>query len=156
MIEENTKKQRRRPWHAKYHDDIPTIYYNLRAEGCTIANCAKKLGVSVKTINDWANDETKPDFMEAHEAGKDVFQSYYEDKLTSFIEKSCTPAQKDLVKFVLATQCREQWAETKSQTIEITDKTKDMDDDKFKEFVSSKLRQLLKLSPELEVVGKDK
>lgn len=143
----------KKPWLSSYDENMPALYYQYRAQGLTISAVAKKLGVTKSTIYAWKSDSSKPEFKEAFEAGQDAAQAHYEEKLKEFIESGeCKPAQKDLIQFMLRTQFKEDWAESRNQTIEITDRTKNLNDDNFKQLVTTELKRLLKLRPDLEII----
>lgn len=152
-----TKKIRRQPWRSAYTEDMPLKLYEMRSEGKTMSQVAKALGVTKKTLYNWANDPDKEEFKEALEAGFEASQAWHEDLIYDIIAgtKDCKGAQKDLIQMKMRTHFREDWAEKRESTININDQTKTLTDAELDEKVEMMLNKALKLPPKLKEVKKE-
>lgn len=149
--------RRKRPWASKYTEDTPELYYKHRSEGKTVAQTAKALGTTAKTLYAWADDPNKPEFTEAFKAGHEAHQAWTEDLvhgcLTGAIDMK--GARADMLKFKLRTIFRETWAEKKESTININDQTKNLTNEELDEKLEQFLNKALGKGPNLKVVNKE-
>lgn len=150
------KTTRKRPWQSKYTDDMPEKFLDCRKQGKSIVQAASTLGVSRRTLEKWAKDESKPEFMQAYEIGFDAYQTYFENIVDQIIvdpEHKCTSARKDLLLQKLKSQFSKDWTEHKRTELTIHDETSNLSDDELKERIQKMVKAQLGLKPDLKVVN---
>lgn len=136
--------KRTQPWNSQYTEDSGEIYYEHRKNGLTLAQAAREMRVSVATLLKWSNDDKKLDFQLWWEEGKIAYQAYLEDYIRKVLsgELKFTSVQEKLLSFTLRTHYREDWAERRETTLEITDKTKELTDGQLTAKLVDKLKRL--------------
>ena len=146
MIRKEPKPARKRPWQSKFTDKTSEDYYNLRAQGYTMAQAAKRLGTTRRTITNWSKDPEKPEFQEAFKAAEEAHLAWCEDRVHNILTgaEKATASQIDLLKFKLRARFREDWAEKKESTININDQTKNLSQKEFDDKVSEAIDTLFK------------
>lgn len=149
----STKKIRK---DSKYDPKIGQRLYELQSKGKSLVQVAKDVGVSRNTLYVWSQDETKPEFQEWYESAKEAYQAFYENFLDNAIVglEKLTGVQEKLLTFKMRTQFKEDWAEHRTSTININDETKRMSDADLEQAIMAKIKQTLKLKPDLKVVDK--
>jgi len=65
-----TEKPKKIGQPTKYQETFPELLLAMAADGMSDCQIARKLGVGRTTLNNWANDDTKPEFKAAWEDGK--------------------------------------------------------------------------------------
>lgn len=146
--------KRVRPWNSPYNDDIGPQLYELRKQGKTMAQCARELNIAYDTLMRWRNDEDKKDFANWYQEGHVAFQAFLEDKVMAALSgDKITPTQEKLLSFTLRTHYREEWAEKRETSLEITNNVKNIPDNKLSNLILDKLRKLgYDVEPQLEVI----
>jgi hypothetical protein len=96
-----------------YRPELSKVFLDLSKLGKNITQIAAELRVTTRTLDMWANDETKPEFKEAYELGRLYREAFWmkkgEDNLTN-------PAFKEgLFKFLTGIYFK--WSEKTEQTV---------------------------------------